>query len=290
MQVEKNPLSAKVTQIVERATRRLVVSAVTLAGGRTDAKLVVLSDGSQVVVKLPKGNGDKLAIEGSSIEYLKKHTSLPMPEVFYSDDSVLVHEYIVADGTLAADSEPETAELLAKLHEQTASQYGFDFDTLYRGAIQPNKKNGKWTDFFAQNRLLFMARQALDTGYLTSETMGRIEKLAGQLHRWLDEPERPSLIHGDIWSSSVLCRHGRVKAFVDPAICFADSEFEFAFCGVQGLSKRFYAVYNEIRPFRASFFEVRQMIYNLYPLLSDIRLNSADAHRRIDAILKRFGV
>ena len=66
MQVEKNPLSAKITQIVESATHRLVVSAATLAGGRTDAKLVVLSDGSQVVVKLPKGNGDKLAIEGAT--------------------------------------------------------------------------------------------------------------------------------------------------------------------------------------------------------------------------------
>ena len=120
--------------------------------------------------------------------------------------------------------------------------------------------------------------------------MGRIEKLAGQLHRWLDEPSRPSLIHGDIWSSSVLCHHGRVKAFVDPAICFADSEFEFAFCGMQGVGKRFYAVYNEIRPFRAGFFEVRQMLYNLYPLLLDVRLNSADAHRRVEAILKRFGV
>mgnify|MGYP002520789824 CR=1 FL=1 len=290
MQVEKNPLSSKITQIVETATHRLVVSAATLAGGRTDAKLVVLSDGSQVVVKLPKGNGEKLAIEGASIEYLKKHSALPMPKVFYSDDSVLVHEYIVADGTMTADSEPEAAELLAKLHEQTAPQYGFEFDTLYGGVIQPNKKSGKWIDFFAQNRLVFMARQALDSGYLTAETMGRIEKLAGQLHRWLDEPNRPSLIHGDIWSSSVLCHHGRVKAFVDPAICFADSEFEFAFCGMQGVGKRFYAVYNEIRPFRTGFFEVRQMLYNLYPLLLDIRLNSADAHRRVEAILKRFGV
>lgn len=289
MQVENNPLSAKITQIIEKATHRLVVSAVTLAGGHTDAKHVVLSDGSQIVVKLPKGNGEKLAIEGATVDYLKEHTSLPMPKVFYSGDEVLVHEYVHADGTLNTNSEPEAAEHLAKLHAFTAPQYGFDFDTLYSGVIQPNKKTAKWVPFFVENRLLFMARQALDFGNLPPETFGRIEKLAGQITRYLDEPEKPSLIHGDIWSSTILCHHGRVKAFVDPAICFADSEFEFAFSAAQSsLSKRFFARYNELRPFRPGF-EIRQSIYNFYPILLDIKIRDLSVLPRLETTLKRFG-
>ena len=45
MQVENNPLSAQVTRIVDSSTGKLVLSAATLAGGCSDAKHVVLSDG-----------------------------------------------------------------------------------------------------------------------------------------------------------------------------------------------------------------------------------------------------
>lgn len=290
MQVEKNTLSAKITEIVEKATRRLVVSAVTLAGGRTDAKHVVLSDGSQVVVKLPKGNGANLAIEGATIAYLKEHSELPMPKVFYSGEEVLVHEYIVADGTLTSASEPQAAEYLAKLHAISAPYYGFDFDTLYTGVLQPNTKTIKWLDFFAEHRLMFMARQALESGNLEFNTFLRIENLAQHLDKYLDEPEKPSLIHGDIWSSTILCHHGKVKAFVDPAICYADSEFEFAFSAAQSsLSKRFFNYYNEIRPFRSGFFELRQNIYNLYPILFDLKTGDLSVLPRLEKTLHRYG-
>lgn len=116
MQVENNPLSDQITRIVESSTGKLVVSAATLAGGFADAKHVVLSDGSQVVVKLSKDASGDLAVEGATMDYLKHHTQLPMPELFYSGQDALVHEYIVADGTLSVDSEPEAAEHLAKLH------------------------------------------------------------------------------------------------------------------------------------------------------------------------------
>ncbi len=84
MQVENNPLSDQITRIVESSTGKLVVSAATLAGGFADAKHVVLSDGSQVVVKLSKDASGDLAVEGATMDYLKHHTQLPMPELFYS--------------------------------------------------------------------------------------------------------------------------------------------------------------------------------------------------------------
>ena len=68
MQVENNPLSGQVTRIVERSTGKLIVSVATLAGGFADAKIVVLSDGTQVVVKLPKDASGDLAVEGATME------------------------------------------------------------------------------------------------------------------------------------------------------------------------------------------------------------------------------
>ena len=290
MQVENNPLSAQVTRIVESSTGKLVLSAATLAGGFSDAKHVVLSDGSQVVVKLFKDSGSDLAVEGATMEYLKQHTPLPIPKVFYSGSDALVHEYVVADGTLSVNSEPEAAEYLAKLHEITSGSYGFDFDTLRAGVRQPNSRMEKWVPFFVQNRLLYMAEQASDSGNLPVEMRMRIEKFAGKADAYLDEPEKPALLHGDITASTVLCHQGKIKAFVDPAIYFGDPEFEFTFAGEQSsLSKVFFDRYKEIRPFRAGFFEYRQSIYNLYPMLLNVKLFGSECLPRIDATLKRFG-
>ena len=290
MQVENNPLSAQITRIVESSTGKLVVSAATLAGGFADAKHVVLSDGSQVVVKLFKDAGSDLAIEGATMDYLKRNTQLPMPKVFYSGSDALVHEYIIADGTLSVDSEPEAAEHLAKLHEITSAFYGFDFDTLRAGVRQLNPKTSKWVPFFTQYRLLYMAKLALDSGNLPLDMMTRIEKFAEKTEAYLDEPEKPALLHGDITSSTVLCHHGKVKAFVDPAIYFGDPEFEFVFDGEQSsLSQIFFDRYNELRPFRPGFFEYRQSIYNLYPMLLNVKLFGAECLPRINAVLSRFG-
>ena len=290
MQVENNPLSAQVTRIVESSTGKLVLSAATLAGGFADAKHVVLSDGSQVVVKLFKDSGSDLAIEGATMDYLKRNTQLPMPKVFYSGSDALVHEYIVADGTLSVDSEPEAAEHLAKLHEITSGSYGFEFDTLRAGVRQPNPKTAKWVPFFTQYRLLYMAKQAADSGNLPTEMLARIEKFAEKMDAYLDEPEKPALLHGDITSSTVLCHQGKVRAFVDPAIYFGDSEFEFVFSGERSsLSKVFFDRYKEMRSFRPGFFEYRQSIYNLYPMLLNVKLFGAECLPRIDAVLSRFG-
>lgn len=290
MQVENNPLSDQITRIVESSTGKLVVSAATLAGGFADAKHVVLSDGSQVVVKLSKDASGDLAVEGATMDYLKHHTQLPMPELFYSGQDALVHEYIVADGTLSVDSEPEAAEHLAKLHAVSSDSFGFDYDTLRGGVRQPNPKTEKWVPFFTQHRLLYMARQALESGNLPVEMMGRIEKFSEKTEAYLDEPPKPSLLHGDIGSSTVLCHNGKIKAFVDPAIYFGDSEFEFVFSGEQSsLSKIFFDKYNELRPFRPGFFEYRQSIYNLYPMLLNVKLFGAAGLPRIDAVLSRFG-
>jgi len=290
VQVENNPLSAQVTRIVESSTGKLVLSAATLAGGFSDAKHVVLSDGSQVVVKLFKDSGSDLAVEGATMEYLKQHTQLPIPQVFYSGSDALVHEYVVADGTLSAKYEPEAAEYLAELHKITADSYGFDFDTMRAGVRQPNPKTSKWVPFFTEHRLLYMAKQALDSGHLPADMMTRIEKFAEKTDAYLDEPEKPALLHGDITASTILCYQGKIRAFVDPAIFFGDPEFEFVFDGEQSsLSKVFFDSYKAIRPFRAGFFEYRQNIYNLYPMLLNVKLFGSECLPRIDATLKRFG-
>lgn len=292
MQVEKNTLSAALTRIVEHSTGKLVVSAATLSGGLVaNTKHVVLSDGSQVVVKVSKDSSENLEVEGAEMMYLQKNTSLPVPKLYYSGPDVLVHEYIVADGIPDEDSEKQAAEMIAALHEITADSYGFEFDTAVTGLHQPNMQMRKWLPFFTENRLMYMAENAVAEGKLPAETMARIDRFAGKIDHYLDEPPKPSLVHGDLWATTILCREGKVRAFVDPALYFADSEIEFTYSTKNTtFSKAFFDRYNEIRPFRPGYFEARQYIYNLYPLLVHVRLFAPDQYlERIDAVLKRFG-
>ncbi len=290
MQVESNPLSDEVTRIVEKSTGKLVVSAATLAGGLADAKHVVLSDGSQVTVKLPMAKADDFAIEGATLAYLKEHTALPIAHQYYSGSEALVHEYIIADGTLQVESETCVAAHLIELHKITSDKYGFDFDTLYCGIVQPNAKKDKWVSFFIENRLLYMARLALESGKLPIEMMRRIENFCEKMEAYLDEPERPSLLHGKVDQSSVLCYKGEIRAFVDPAIFFGDREFEFCFASDKSpLSPLFFKTYNETFPFRPGYLEYRREIYNLYPLLLNIVLLGQEKLPLISKTLSRFG-
>jgi len=120
--------------------------------------------------------------------------------------------------------------------------------------------------------------------------MTRLEKLAGRLGDWIDASAAPSLIHGDMWTGNVLCNHGRISGFVDPAIYYADAEIELAFSTMFGtFGDAFFGRYGEHRPLRPGFFEERVDLYNLYPLLVHVRLFGGSYVGSVDRTLARFG-
>jgi fructosamine-3-kinase len=106
----------------------------------------------------------------------------------------------------------------------------------------------------------------------------------------LVEPERPSLIHGDVWTTNVLAEGEQITAFLDPAIYFAHAEIELAFTTLFGtFGPAFYERYHQIRPIGPGFFETRRDLYNLYPLLVHVRLFGGSYVNSVHQILARFG-
>ena len=135
-----------------------------------------------------------------------------------------------------------------------------------------------------------MARECLKHNKLDARMMGRIQQLADKLDQLLLEPEHPSLIHGDMWTTNILVQNGRVTGFVDPALYYAHPEVELAFSTLFGTFGRpFFDRYNELRPLQPGFFEGRRDLYNLYPLLVHVRLFTGYVGS-VDRILHRFGV
>ncbi len=245
--------------------------------------------GPPMVAKLA-GNGESLEPEAYMLGYLRAHSRLPVPELIHAEDGLLIMSHIEHGGALDGPAQAHAAELLADLHAITRPLFGHERDTLIGPLPQPNPDSESWRDFFRDHRLLAMARTAMAAGRLPTATMTRIEALAARLETWIEEPEAPALIHGDMWGGNVLAGQGRIAGFVDPAIYYADAEIELAFATLFAtFGEPFFARYHEIRPIRPGFFEARKDIYNLYPLLVHLRLFGGNYLDSVEATLKRMG-
>ncbi len=261
-----------------------------LSGGCVgDVALVELANGGKLVAKL--GGADSgLAREGFMLRYLAERSSLPVPEVLHGDDNLLLMEYRPSGDRIDGSAERHAADLVATLHEISGPSFGFECDTVIGGLPQPNPPAQSWLEFFRDQRLLDMGRRAMQTGRLPESVMARLECMAAKLDNWIEEPARPSLIHGDMWGGNVLVRDGRITGFIDPAIYFADPEIELAFTTLFAtFGDTFFARYQEHRPMHPGFFEARRDLYNLYPLLVHVHLFGGSYVNSVARTLTRFG-
>jgi fructosamine-3-kinase len=248
-----------------------------------------MPDRSRIVVKA--GGEGTLDIEGWMLQYLAERSRLSVPRVLHSEPTLLVMEFIEGSSRFSSAAEAHAAELLADLHSVSAPAFGLERDTLIGPLHQPNPQTGSWIEFFREHRLLYMAQVAAESGQLPARTHERIRRLAGELERFIDEPKQPSLLHGDVWTTNVLALGDRITGFIDPAIYYGHPEIELAFSTLFGtFGRAFFQRYEEIRPLRPGFFEMRRDIYNLYPLLVHVRLFGSGYVGQVDSILTRAGM
>ncbi len=280
-----------IRQQIEQATGLSILEINPLSGGSVGQVYCLrTADARSLVAKVDNGSRPCLDVEGYMLDYLNEHTNLPVPATVYASPQLLVMTRLPGESSFSSSAQKHAAELLAGLHGLTSPSYGLERDTLIGGLHQPNCYYDKWIPFFAEKRLLYMAGEAAAAGRLPSHMIPRIGKMADRLPDYLLEPDAPSLIHGDVWTTNVLASGNRITAFIDPAIYYASPEIELAFITLFGsFGESFFNRYQELRPIVPGFFEERRDIYNLYPLLVHVRLFGGGYVARVDAILHRFG-
>jgi fructosamine-3-kinase len=198
----------------------------------------------------------------------------PVPAVHAGDDRLLVMDWIEHDGGgLSPEGGAALAERLAALHAAPVpadgeAPFGYRYDVMIGGLPQINERWSTWRDFFRWKRLWTAAWLACRGGRLPPDAMRQIERIGARLDTWLDEPPRPSLIHGDLWAGNVLCRRGEAVAVIDPAVSWSHPEIEIAFTALfGGFPPTFYRRYFALNPAPPGFAARRRDLYNLYPLL-----------------------
>ena len=280
-----------IREAIETAVAQPIRDISPLSGGCVgQVYRVQLANGETLVAKVDESTQPVLMTEGFMLRYLAEYSELPVPAVIYNSDRLLLMSYLPGDSHFNQKSQAHAAELLAALHAITAPAYGLEQATLIGGLHQPNPWTNFWLDFFRDHRLMYMANEGLRTGRLPQSILPRLEKFCGRLDEWLAEPERPSLLHGDVWTTNVLAVDGQITGFVDPAIYYGHPEIELAFTTLFGTFDRpFFDRYQELRPISTGFFDERRDIYNLYPLLVHVRLFGGSYVQSVDHTLQRFG-
>ncbi len=276
---------------IEEKVGQPVAAVEPLSGGCVGQVYAVrLAGGERRVAKVDDSETPRLEVEGYMLRYLAQHSDLPVPAVYVSEPRLLVMGYIEGESRFPAATQRHAAELMAALHDVRGPRFGLERDTLIGGLHQPNPWTDSWLAFFRERRLRYMAREAEEAGRLSSDVRRRVERFSADLDRWLEEPEHPSLIHGDVWTTNVLAVGERVTGFVDPAVYYADPEIELAFTTLFGtFGQPFFERYQELRPLEPGFFEERRDIYNLYPLLVHVRLFGGSYVGSVKQTLRRFG-
>ncbi len=229
---------------------------------------VELEDGTPLVAKIDREGESHLEREAYMLGYLREKTDLPVPEVYHGSETLLLMEFVEGSSSFSVGAERHAAELLAALHGVTADAYGHERNTLVGSLEQPNPWTESWLEFFREQRLLYMARIARDARRLPAEDVRRVERLSEKLDEFIEDPNPPALIHGDVWSANVLARGDRITAFLDPALYHADPEIELSFISLfNSFGTAFLQRYRQIRGIDSRFYETRRDLYSLYPLL-----------------------
>jgi len=264
-----------------------------VAGGSIDRAYRIAATPAPIFVKVgAAATLPMYEVEALALSALREAGGVRVPDVLAtgatSAGAFLVLEWI----ELVAPTEDAEAALgrgLAKLHRDTAPQYGWARDNRIGATRQPNAPADDWTPFFREQRLGFQRDLAGAAGLPTSVRRS-LDRLSGDLEHLIGgHATRPSLVHGDLWGGNWGATADAEPVIFDPAVHYADREVDIAMTRLfGGFGRRFYAAYEAEWPLPDGW-EQRAVVYNLYHLLNHYNLFGAGYLEQIRASLAVLG-
>lgn len=182
------------------------------------------------------------------------------------------------------------AEELAAMHKAPVSHpevgYGFYMDNFIGMRRQINTPHDKWIPFFRDCRLKPQFEAA--ARYFGQAEHRKIEHLLSHLDEYLVEPEKPSLLHGDLWAGNHMTGNDGKGWLIDPAVYYGHPEADLAMTELfGGFPRAFYEAYREYGNLSPDYKD-RRDIYNLYQLLNHLNMFGGGYYSSVRSILEKY--
>jgi protein-ribulosamine 3-kinase len=271
-------LNSKIKTNIEKELNSKIIDSQSLSGGCiSNAYKIKTEAGENYFLKYNGSvNGDMFIKEAHGLQELKKAGVIKIPDVIcYAEEYILLE--LIVGGNKQKNFSEDFGRKFALLHKYTSEYYGL-YENNYIGSNQQlniPKENEKldWTKFYFDKRILFQLHLAEETGNSTSELRKAISVLENKIDEIVvDDGEKPSLLHGDLWGGNYLINEKGFACLIDPAVYYGNREADLAMTKLfGGFDSRFYEVYNETFPLPDGY-EYRENIYKLYHVLNHLNL------------------
>lgn len=267
-------VDAALRAALERDLGSEVVAVAPVHGGDVAiAYQVDLADGGRAFAKThrspPRGF---FTTEARGLAWLGGADAVSIPAVLAVSDgddvgpARLVLEWIDV-GSQRSHTEADLGRRLATLHRSGAPCFGREDRRTTGSRGLPNEPCSTWTDFYAANRLLPLARLATEGQVLPTRAVAGLEALAGRLDEVGGPEEAPARLHGDLWAGNRLVDTHGASWLIDPAAHGGHREFDLATMRLfGGFGPECFAAYDEVHPL-APGWEDRVKLHQIAPLV-----------------------
>jgi fructosamine-3-kinase len=252
-----------------------VVALEPIAGGDLNAAYrATLRGGARVFVKTsPDAAPGAYAAEAAGLGWLGEvEGGLPVPAVLAASARWLALGWVDGGGRL---DEAALGRGLARVHRAGAPRAGAlppggggEAAPYVLGPLTlPNAPRDDWPAFYAQSRLLPLARMAAQRRALDGAGVRAVEAVCARIDDLAGPAEAIARLHGDLWSGNVHAGADGRPWLIDPAAYGGHREIDLAMLSLFGAPGReFYDNYDDVWP-RAEGHADRIALYQLLPLL-----------------------
>lgn len=229
--------------------------------------------------------------EANGLRLIARQNDIKVPEVIdcfeSNDQQILLLEWI-NEGERTERFWKKFGGRLAALHNASNGYFGLSEDNYMGSVAQSNQPTDNWVDFFLHQRLEPLVYKSLSQNLLSSKHQTRFESLYKQLPGIFEKEQKPSLLHGDLWSGNFMCTLNEEPILIDTAVYYGHPSVDLGMTTLfGGFSSSFYEAYNYHSPFPSNYKEQWE-VCNLYPLLIHLLLFGKSYLSQIERLLHNY--
>lgn len=269
-------------------TQRTIISFEPVTGGDINRAFRLFTKSDSFFVKLNNAafEPDMFSAESKGLQTLGVSTPGVLDFGVFGHDSFLIMEWIERAENSKKGQE-NLGRLLAGIHRKNTKNFGLPYNNFIGSLKQFNTTDTNWTQFYSRQRLEKQLDLASQKHLIDTTIRQQFEKLYLKLDT-LYEPEKPALLHGDLWSGNYIISKDSQPFLIDPAIYYGHREMDIAMSKLfGGFEPAFYNAYHENFPL-APGWERRLSLWQLYPLLVHLNLFGKSYLPGIQANLKNW--